>query len=232
MESIALTGRCLILLSLDEPLHGYGIMQNAERLSNGRACLAAGTCTARSARCRNSAGSSQRPARVGERKKNLPVGGAPAAMRCGSRARPAARSWVGKQQGRSWGGWFRREAGHAPAVFWAWDFDREEDWLNAWAARGGRIVDVCRFRYIVRERAGGTSTVWSCWSMRRATPPSHCYLDFLRDLDIRCIGSYGRWTYLRRHAMARQLDLFSDIDSKIAHLRRIEVLVLTLLLSR
>lgn len=32
-----------ILLSLDTPLHGYGIMQNAEALSNGRVRLAAGT---------------------------------------------------------------------------------------------------------------------------------------------------------------------------------------------
>ena len=32
-----------ILLSLLEPMHGYGIMQNAEKLSNGRVKLAAGT---------------------------------------------------------------------------------------------------------------------------------------------------------------------------------------------
>lgn len=32
-----------ILLSLMEPLHGYGIMQNVEGLSNGRVKLAAGT---------------------------------------------------------------------------------------------------------------------------------------------------------------------------------------------
>ena len=32
-----------ILLSLTEPLHGYGIMQNVERLSGGRLKLAAGT---------------------------------------------------------------------------------------------------------------------------------------------------------------------------------------------
>ena len=44
MESIALTEAVFyILLSLDEPLHGYGIMQNAEALSNGRVRLAAGT---------------------------------------------------------------------------------------------------------------------------------------------------------------------------------------------
>ena len=32
-----------ILLSLDAPLHGYGIMQNVEHLSGGRVRLAAGT---------------------------------------------------------------------------------------------------------------------------------------------------------------------------------------------
>ena len=32
-----------ILLSLMEPMHGYGIMQNVERLSGGRVRLAAGT---------------------------------------------------------------------------------------------------------------------------------------------------------------------------------------------
>lgn len=32
-----------ILLSLTEPMHGYGIMQNVKQLSNGRVELAAGT---------------------------------------------------------------------------------------------------------------------------------------------------------------------------------------------
>ena len=32
-----------ILLSLMQPMHGYGIMQNAEKLSGGRVRLAAGT---------------------------------------------------------------------------------------------------------------------------------------------------------------------------------------------
>ena len=32
-----------ILLSLIQPMHGYGIMQNVEQLSNGRVKLAAGT---------------------------------------------------------------------------------------------------------------------------------------------------------------------------------------------
>ena len=44
MENIALTEAVYyILLSLDQPLHGYGIMQNIERISGGRVRLAAET---------------------------------------------------------------------------------------------------------------------------------------------------------------------------------------------
>ena len=44
MPNPALTeGVYYILLSLLEPLHGYGIIQNVEKLSGGRVRLAAGT---------------------------------------------------------------------------------------------------------------------------------------------------------------------------------------------
>lgn len=44
MSNTALTEAVYyILLSLINPMHGYGIMQNVEQLSNGRVRLAAGT---------------------------------------------------------------------------------------------------------------------------------------------------------------------------------------------
>lgn len=44
MANLALTEAVYyILLSLLEPMHGYGIMQNVEQLSSGRVRLAAGT---------------------------------------------------------------------------------------------------------------------------------------------------------------------------------------------
>ena len=91
-------------------------------------------------------------------------------------------------------------------LFWAWDFDREEDWLNAWAARGWALVDVCGFRYVFEESAPGEYE-YRLELLEHATSnaESRCYLDFLRDLDIECIGSYGRWTYQPACAMARPL---------------------------
>lgn len=44
MDQIALTEAVYyILLALNEPMHGYGIMQHTESLSGGRVRLAAGT---------------------------------------------------------------------------------------------------------------------------------------------------------------------------------------------
>lgn len=44
MTNVALTEAVYyILLSLIEPMHGYGIMQKVEKMSNGRVKLAAGT---------------------------------------------------------------------------------------------------------------------------------------------------------------------------------------------
>ena len=41
--ALTVSGFLQFLLSLDTPLHGYGIMQNVEHLSGGRVRLAAGT---------------------------------------------------------------------------------------------------------------------------------------------------------------------------------------------
>ena len=50
-------------------------------------------------------------------------------------------------------------------------------------------------------------------------------LDFLEEMGIECVGMFGRWAYLRRRCDDAPFDLFSDIDSKIKHLRRIDALL-------
>ncbi|MFQ9181333.1 MAG: DUF2812 domain-containing protein [Eggerthella lenta] len=133
-------------------------------------------------------------------------------MRCGSSSTGCASWWETAR--RSWGGG-RHEAGHAPAVLGMGFRPRGGLAERLGRARAGprrRMRDPLRVR---GGSAGETSTVWSCWSIRRAAPRC-CYLDFLRDLDIECVGTYGRWAYLRRPRDGAPFDLFSDIDSKIA----------------
>ena len=75
-------------------------------------------------------------------------------------------------------------------LFWAWDFDREEDWLNAWAARGLALVDVCGIRYVFEEGAPGECEYrLELLEHTAGSSEGRCYLDFLRDLDIECVGT-------------------------------------------
>ena len=61
-------GGLLHLLSLDTPLHGYGIMQNVEHLSGGRVRLAAGTLYGALATLTDAAGSSRSATRARDAK--------------------------------------------------------------------------------------------------------------------------------------------------------------------
>lgn len=114
--------------------------------------------------------------------------------------------------------------------FWAWDFDREEKWLNAWAAEGQALVDAAGIRYVFEESAlGAYEYRLELLEHTAGTPESVRYLRFLEEAGIECVGTFGRWAYLRRRSDGVPFSLFSDIDSKIAHLRRVKMLVLAVL---
>ena len=73
-ENIVLTeATYYILLSLCDPQHGYGIMQEAERLSNGRVHLAAGTLYGALNSMVDKGWIEQLPIEDGSRKKNYQI---------------------------------------------------------------------------------------------------------------------------------------------------------------
>ena len=114
--------------------------------------------------------------------------------------------------------------------FWAWNFDKEEEWLNEWARRGLALVDAAGFRYVFEEGDPGEYEYrLELLENMGCSAESSSYLRFLEDVGIERIASYGRWVYLRRRTDGAPFDLFSDIDSKIKHLGRIDTLLLAIL---
>lgn len=114
--------------------------------------------------------------------------------------------------------------------FWAWNYDREEEWLNEWARRGLVLVDVAGFRYVFEESAPGEYEYrLELLENMASSAESRNYLRFLEEMGVECIATYGRWVYLRRRTDGAPFDLFSDIDSKIKHLKRIDTLLLAVL---
>ena len=65
-------------------------------------------------------------------------------------------------------------------------------YTHLWAARGLALVDVCGIRYVFEEGAPGEYEYrLELLEHTAGSSEGRCYLDFLRDLDIECVGTYG-----------------------------------------
>ena len=101
-------------------------------------------------------------------------------------------------------------------VFFVWDFEKEEQWLNTMAQSGWVLdkIGFCTYRFA--PCAPGEYTI-----RMEMHQKDENYLRFLEEAQVEYIGRIFQWVYFRRKAQYGSFELFSDLDSKIAHLRRI-----------
>lgn len=111
-------------------------------------------------------------------------------------------------------------------LFFAWQHEKEEAWLNEMAARGLIMTDVAGLRYTFEEGTPGAYIyrleLLENWPTH---PESVAYIHFLEGTGVEHIGSTMRWVYFRKKAADGPFDLYSDIDSKIRHFGRIRTLL-------
>jgi len=114
--------------------------------------------------------------------------------------------------------------------FWAWDFDREEAWLNDMAARGYALCGYSFCRYEFERCAPGEYGVrMELLEQPLTSPVSQQYIRFVEDTGAEQVASYMRWVYFRKKRADGPFDLFSDLESRIKHLQRIWRLMVPLL---
>ncbi len=100
--------------------------------------------------------------------------------------------------------------------YWVWDFEKEEEWLNEMAMNGWVLESVgwCTYHFVRCEPGE--------YSVRLEMHPyDEEYVYFMKDTGAEYVGRMMMWIYFRRKTADGPFDLFSDIDSKIAHLNRI-----------
>ncbi|SFG16460.1 DUF2812 domain-containing protein [Sporolactobacillus nakayamae] len=104
-----------------------------------------------------------------------------------------------------------------------YDFEKEEQWLSQMEKEGWAFTkyvpgfytfescDKGQYRYRMEFLKHG---------------PKHeetkDYLQFLEETGITCVSSFASWVYLRKAAEEGPFNLFSDIDSRIQHNKRIK----------
>lgn len=111
-------------------------------------------------------------------------------------------------------------------LFWAWDFEQEEKWLNEMAAKGLLLTDVGVCRYVFQEGAPGEYQYHLEWLQHFPShPESRAYIQFVEETGAEHVGSFKKWVYFRKKAAEGAFSLFSDLDSRITHFRRITRLI-------
>ena len=106
--------------------------------------------------------------------------------------------------------------------FLAYEFEKEEKWLNEMSAKGLHLDGVGFCKYIFKEGTPGEYTYHlELLDNMPSTPESEQYIHFLEDTGVEHVGSVIRWAYFRKKAADGEFTLFSDIDSRVKHLKRL-----------
>lgn len=107
-------------------------------------------------------------------------------------------------------------------VYWLWQYEEEEAWLNRMAAEGWVLEEVHFFRYVFTRCQPGEYTVRL--EMMNGSPEkeeNQEYIWFVRGTGAEYVGKLKNWVYFRKKTAEGLFELFSDLDSRLAHVERV-----------
>jgi hypothetical protein len=111
-----------------------------------------------------------------------------------------------------------------------WDYEKEEKWLNEMSAKGMGLTDYSWCRYVFTETPNNEYTYRI--DLLENSPKhveSIAYIKFLEENGVEHVASYMRWIFIRKKSSEGAFDIYSDIESKIKHYKRINALWSTLM---
>ncbi len=113
--------------------------------------------------------------------------------------------------------------------FWAWEFDKEEQWLNQMAAQGKALVSARYATYEFEDSAPGEYAVRL--EMLENAPDSaegQQYISFVEETGAEFVGRVMKWVYFRKKTADGEFELHGDNATRIRHLKGIVHLLLPL----
>ena len=113
--------------------------------------------------------------------------------------------------------------------FSAWNFDKEEKWLNEMAAKGLTLASMHFTKYIFEETEPGEYQVRIELLDNAPThAESESYIRFVEETGAEQVASWINWVYFRKKTANGPFELFSDNSSRIKMLNRVLSLLTTL----
>ena len=103
--------------------------------------------------------------------------------------------------------------------FWAWEFDKEEQWLNDMAAKGKALVSARYATYEFEDCTPGEYAVRL--EMLENAPDSEegkAYISFVEETGAEYVGKVMKWVYFRKKTADGPFELHGDNHTRIKHL--------------
>ena len=103
--------------------------------------------------------------------------------------------------------------------FWAWEFDKEEQWLNDMAAKGKALVSARYATYEFEDCTPGEYAVRL--EMLENAPDSEegkAYISFVEETGAEYVGKVMKWVYFRKKTADGPFELHGDNATRIKHL--------------
>lgn len=106
-----------------------------------------------------------------------------------------------------------------------YDYEKEEKWLNEMALKGMALSNYSWCKYAFEDCEPG-EYIYRIELLKDLPthPNSMAYIKFMQEMGVEHVASYMRWVYFRKKASEGQFDLYSDIESRITHYKRINLL--------
>lgn len=104
-------------------------------------------------------------------------------------------------------------------LFFVWDFDKEEKWLNEMAAKGLCLISAGFCKYEFEDCIPGEYKI--CLQLLEKSPKHpemQKYIEFMEETGAEHVGSFTRWVYFRKKACEGEFALFSDNASRVKYL--------------
>lgn len=103
--------------------------------------------------------------------------------------------------------------------FWAWEFDKEEQWLNHMADQGKALVSVRYVTFEFEDAQPGEYTIRL--EMMEHAPDNaegRQYISFVEETGAEYLGKVMKWVYFRKKAADGPFELHSDNATRTKHL--------------
>ncbi|MDD2538300.1 MAG: DUF2812 domain-containing protein [Bacteroidales bacterium] len=108
-------------------------------------------------------------------------------------------------------------------IFFLWEYEKEEAWINQMAKEGWMLVRTGFRKYVFEKgRPGEYAYRLELLEKDMHSPESKSYLDFLQETGIEVVGECINWVYLRCKTEDCKFDTTNRPLFKLTHLLKVQ----------